>query len=61
MLLTDVCLLLIHIYSYTNGTDGHNFNFKTDLTLIEATPHISVKLERVQQLEKTLYMLGFEL
>ena len=60
MLLTDVCLLLIHIYSYANSTDGHNFNFKPDLTLIEATPHISVKLESVWQLEKALNMLGFE-
>ena len=61
MLLTDVCLLLIHNYSCAKCVVGRNFNFKADLTLILVTPQISVKLESVRQLENTLYMLGFEL
>ena len=58
MVLTVVSVLLIALFSYVNFTVGRNFNFKPDLTLIQATPQPYITLESVQLLEKTLQMLG---
>ena len=60
MVLTVVSVLFIAIFSYVNLTVGCNFNFKPDLTIIQATPQPSITLESVRLLEKTLQMLGIE-
>ena len=60
MVLTVVSVLFIALFSYVNLTVGRNFNFKPDLTLIQATPQPCITLESVRLLEKTLEMLGIE-
>ena len=59
-LLTVASVLLIALFSYVNLTVGRNFNFKPDLTLIQATPQPYITLESVRLLEKTLQLLGIE-
>ena len=60
MVLTVVSVLFIALFSYVNLTVGRNFNFKPDLTLIQATPQPYITLESVRLLERTLQMLGIE-
>ena len=60
MVLTVVSVLFIALFSYVNLTVGRNFNFKPDLTLIQATPQLCITLESVRLLEKTQEMLGIE-
>ena len=60
MVLTVVSVLFIALFSYVNLTVGRNFNFKPDLTLIQATPQPCITLESVRLLEKTQEMLGIE-
>ena len=60
MFLTVEFVLFIALFSYVNLTVGRNFNFKPDLTLIQATPQPCITLESIRLLEKTLEMLGIE-
>ena len=60
MFLTVESVLFIALFSYVNLTVGRNFNFKPDLTLIQATPQPCITLESVRLFEKTLEMLGIE-
>ena len=53
-------MLFIALFSYVNLTIRRNFNFKPDLTLIQATPQPYITLESVRLLERTLQMLGIE-
>ena len=53
-------MLFIEIFSYVNLTVRRNYNFKPDLTLIQATPQPYITLESVRLLERTLQMLGIE-
>ena len=53
-------MLFIELFSYVNLTVRRNFNFKPDLTLIQATPQPYITLESVRLLERTLQMLGIE-
>ena len=59
-LLTVASVLLIAHFSYVNLIVGRNFNFKPDLTLIQATPQTSFMLESVRWLENNLHLLGIE-
>ena len=52
MLITVVSVVLIALFSYVNLTVGRNFNFKPDLTLIQATLQPYITLESVRFLEK---------
>ena len=60
MVLTVESVLLIALLSYINLTAGRNFNFKPDLTLIQATPQPYITLESVRLIEKTLQMPEIE-
>ena len=60
MVLTVVSVFFIALFSYVNLTVGRNFNFKPDLTLIQATPQLCITLESVRLLQKTQEMLGIE-
>ena len=53
-------MLFIELFSYVNLTVHRNYNFKPDLTLIQATPQPYITLESVRLLERTLQMLGIE-
>ena len=48
MFLTVESVLLIALLSYVNLTAGGNFNFKADLTLIQATPQPFITSESVR-------------
>ena len=60
MVLTVVFVLLIALFSYVNLTVGRNFNFKPDITLIQATPQPYITLESVRLFEKAEHLLGIE-
>ena len=60
MVITVVSVVLIALFSYVNLTVGRNFNFKPDLTLIQATQQPYITLESVPLLEKSLQRLGIE-
>ena len=60
MVLTVESVLLIALLSYVNLTTGRNFNFKPDLTLIQATPHPYITLESVRLFQKAEHLLGIE-
>ena len=59
-LLMVASVLLIAIFSYVNLTVGRNFDFKTDLTLILATPQPYITSESVRLFEKSQHLLGIE-
>ena len=48
MVFTVVSVLFIELFSYVNLTVGRNFNFKPDLTLIQATPQPFITSESVR-------------
>ena len=48
MVPTVESVLLIALLNYVNLTTGLNFNFKPDLTLIQATPQPFITLESVR-------------
>ena len=60
MVLTVVSVLFIELFSYVNLTVCRNFNFKPDLTLIQATQQPCITLQSVWLLEKTQEMLGIQ-
>ena len=55
-----VSVLLIALFSYVNLTVGRNFNFKPDLTLIQATQQPYITLESVWLFEKSEHLLEIE-
>ena len=60
MVLTVVSVLFIALFSYVNLTVVRNFNFKPDLTLIQATPQLYITLESVRLFEKAEHLLEIE-
>ena len=48
MVLTVVSVLFIALFSYVSLTVGRNFNFKPDLTLIQATTQPFITSESVR-------------
>ena len=60
MFLTVESVLLIALLSYVNLTDGCNFYFKADLTLIQVTPQPFITSDSVRLHELTLQLQGIE-